>query len=400
MKLSKTKTCYFHFTRMCIILFAIFFAVSGCKKNADKPPIQNDVIDINSSDAQLKKSVKQIKDFVQINLVANNSEYPPARIDPVLINAWGLAFSPNGFAWIGAQGGHVSTVYNSEGGQVRPPVNIPSPGGAVGGNPTGVVFSGSTTDFILSNNQPARFLFVGVDGVLSGWNGAAGNNAILIKNNVATSAYTGLTLASNGGANFLYAANFRAHRIDVFDNHFNSVSMPFTDPGLPPGYSPFNIQKVDNVLFVMYAKVGANGRSEEGLGKGYVDIYNTNGVFVKRFASNGPLDAPWGITKAPATFFGKEGEDDREAEDDEHQGAILIGNFGNGHINAYRSDGKFIGELAQHKSPLVIDGLWSITFPPATATPAIDPNRLYFTAGPEEESEGLFGYIIRKPGKD
>ncbi len=399
MKLSKIKSCYFLVTRTCIILPATLFVISGCQKNKDKPQVQDD---INTTTAQLKKSVNQIKNFVQINLVANNGEYPPARIDPVLKNAWGLVFTPNGFAWISAQAGHVSTVYNGEGMQVRPPVNIPSPGGPTGGNPTGVVFSGSTTDFILPapNNQPARFLFVGVDGILSGWNGAAGNNAVLIKNNVATSAYTGLALASNGGANFLYAANFRARRIDVFDNLFNTVLMSFTDPGLPAGYSPFNIQKVDNVLFVMYAKVGPTGRSEAGMGNGFVDIYTTNGVFVKRFASNGQLNAPWGIVKAPASFFGNNDKDKVHDEDDDHQGAILIGNFGNGHINAYRSDGKFIGELAQHKSPIIIDGLWSISFPPATAIPAIDPNRLYFTAGPDEEVDGLFGYIIRRPDND
>src|SRR6185369_11150632 len=121
-----------------------------------------------------------------------------------------------GTPWVSSQLGHVSVVYDKEGAIVRPAVNIPSPGGATGGNPTGVVFSGSATDFKLSNGQPARFIFVGVDGILSGWNGAAGNNALLIKNNSATSAYTGLTLAANGGANYLYAANFRAGRIDVW----------------------------------------------------------------------------------------------------------------------------------------------------------------------------------------
>ena len=173
--------------------------------------------------------------------------------------------------------------------------------------------------------------------------------------------------------------------------------MSFTDPGLPTGYSPFNIQVVDNVLFVMYAKVGANGRSEAGLGKGYVDIYNTNGTFIKRFVSNEQLDAPWGIAKAPATFFEDAG--DHKKGDDDVQNAILIGNFGNGHINAYTSDGKFIGELAGHKSPIVIEFLWAISFAPASAT-SIDPNRLYFTAGPDEEADGLFGYIIRKTDND
>lgn len=158
MNATKTNLRYFLNNRTCIFVSAIFLVISGCQKTMDKSQLPDDI----NTDAQLKKSVKQKKNFVQINLVANNAEYPPARIDPVLINAWGLAFSPNGIAWIGAQGGHVSTVYNSEGVQVRPPVNIPSPGGPTGGNPTGVVFSSSNTDFILPapNNQPARFLFV------------------------------------------------------------------------------------------------------------------------------------------------------------------------------------------------------------------------------------------------
>jgi uncharacterized protein (TIGR03118 family) len=387
MKSSKSRISLLLFKRAGLTLAAATVIFSGCQKSMDKPG--TDPLSM-TSDA-ISKNVKQQKHFVQVNLVANNSEYPPARIDPVLVNAWGLAFSSTGVAWIGAQGGHVSTVYNSEGVQLRPPVNIPSPGGPTGGNPTGVVFSSSTTDFVLPapNNQPARFLFVGVDGVLSGWNGAAGNNAVLIKNNVATSAYTGLTLAKNAGANFLYAADFRAGKIAVFDSHFNSVSMPFTDPGLPAGYSPFNIQVVDNLLYVMYAKVGPDGRSEDGLGKGYVDIYNSDGTFVKRFVSEGQLDAPWGIAKAPATFFEDDGDDD-------HEDVLLVGNFGNGHINAYRSNGKFIGELAMKKAPIVIERLWAIAFAPSP----VDPNRLYFTAGPDNEEDGLFGYIKKDPDID
>ena len=392
MKKNKSKTWH-SLTRVGIILFTALIIFSGCQKALDKPVVQ----DVSSADAAFKNGVKQKKNFEQTNLVASNAEYNAARIDPLLVNSWGIAFSPGGTAWVNAQGGHISAVYNSEGLQVRPAVNIPSPGGPTGGNPTGIVFSGSATDFKLPapNNQPARFLFVGVDGVLSGWNGAAGNNALLIKNNVATSAYTGLALATSAGANFLYAANFRARRIDVFDKNFNAVAMPFTDPGLPAGYSPFNIQKVEDVLYVMYAKVGSNGRSEAGLGKGYVDIYSTNGMLVKRFASGAQLDAPWGVAKAPATFF----EDAEESGDDDNEPAILIGNFGNGHINAYKTDGKFMGELALHKAPLVIEGLWAITFAPTTAT-SINPNRLYFAAGPDEETHGLFGYIKKKQDVD
>jgi uncharacterized protein (TIGR03118 family) len=168
--------------------------------------------------------------------------------------------------------------------------------------------------------------------------------------------------------------------------------MPFSDPQLPSGYAPFNVQSVDDMLYVTYAKVGPDHEDEAGMGNGFVDIYTTGGSLVKRFISQGQLNSPWGIAKAPASFFGDDHNDDERM--------ILVGNFGNGRINAYKSDGKFMGELAEHPTPrhpripLVIDGLWAISFAPATAT-TIDPNRLYFTAGPNDEKDGLYGYIIK-----
>lgn len=338
----------------------------------------------NGLSANKSKVPQLLKDFTQVNLVGNNDEYNPARVDPLLVNGWGLAFSPTGIAWISAQGTGVSTVYNSEGAQVLPAVSIPSPGGATGGNPTGVVFNG-TTGFKLPNGNPARFIFDGVDGVISGWNGGAA--AIKVIDNSSTSAYTGLAIATDGGNSFLYAANFRAGKIDVFDKDWAAVNnKPFVDPNLPSGYAPFNIQAVGQQLYVMYAKVDpAKGEEEKGPGLGYVDIYNTDGSFVKRFVSNGQLNAPWGVAWAPAGFFGT---------DENAQPAILIGNFGDGHINAYGPDGNFLGQLRAHGNPIVIEGLWAISFPPATAT-SINPNRLYFAAGPDDEKDGLFGYIVK-----
>jgi uncharacterized protein (TIGR03118 family) len=375
------------FAKSIAIILVAAAIVSGCQKNP-----ANSKQDRLSADAAALKKVKSKKNFTQVNLVASSAEYSPGRIDPLLLNAWGLSWSTTGVAWVAAQAGHVSTVYSSEGLQVRPAVNIPSPGGPTGGNPTGTVFNGGA-GFILPapNSQPARFLFVGVDGVLSGWNGAAGNNAVLIKNNAATAAYTGLAIATSNGATYLYAADFGAGKIAVFDHAFNTVAMSFTDPNLPAGYSPFNIQNVGDKLYVMYAKVGSNGRDEAGMGNGYVSIFNNDGSFVKRFVSGGQLNAPWGIAQAPTGFFEDDGD---ELETSDHT-VLLVGNFGNGHINAYRNDGKFMGELALHKAPLVIKGLWALSFPPATAT-TIDPNRLYFTAGPDEESQGIFGYIQKK----
>ncbi len=341
-----------------------------------------------------------LKEFRQVNLVGNNDEYAAPHIDPALLNAWGLAFSPGGIAWIASQAGHVSTIYDNLGNTVRPPVNIPSPGGPTGGNPTGIVFNTSTVGFVLDNKLRASFLFVGVDGILSGWNSAAGNNALLIKNNVATSSYTGLAMAKWGNDDFLYAANFRTHKIDVWNSSFSPVSKSFTDPDLPSGYSPFNIQNIEGELFVTYAKVGADGRSEAGVSKGVVDIFNPDGSFVKRFAARGLLNAPWGITKAPASFFADSDASGLENPLEngirqQNQPAILVGNFGDGRINAYSLEGRFLGQLKTEHKVISIDELWALSFAPSTAT-SIDPNRLYFTAGPDEEKDGLFGYIIKE----
>ncbi|HEY9364363.1 MAG TPA: TIGR03118 family protein [Chitinophagaceae bacterium] len=364
--------------------FLLFLLVStGCQKTNDKIISEGDTLQ-----ALTKKKPKSLKDFEQVNLVGNNDEYDPAHIDPMLINGWGIAFSPNGIAWVSSQGGHISAVYNSEGELIpaRPAVAIPSPGATTGGNPTGAVFNGSE-DFKLSNGDAARFLFVGVDGIISGWNAAAVNNALVIKNNSATSAYTGVTIAMNNGVNHLYAADFRAGRIDVYDNNFNSVNFPFSDPDLPAGYSPFNIKNFGGKLYVTYAKVGPDGESAAHPGEGYIDIYNTDGTLVNHFASRGQLNAPWGIARADASFF----EDDISGLP---ATSILVGNFGDGHINVYSETGAYLGQLRKHGQPIVIEGLWEIIFAPSTSS--IDHGRLYFAAGPDDEQEGLFGYIQKQ----
>jgi hypothetical protein len=270
-----------------------------------------------------------------------------------------------------------------------------------GGHPTGIVFNGSS-GFRLPNGNPARFIFVGDDGVISAWNG--GNVAIKVKDNSANSAYTGLAIAADGSDSFIYAANFRAARIDIYDTAWAEVTgKPFTDNSLPPGYAPFNIQNVDGKLFVMYAKVdAADGEEEKGRGLGFVDVYRPNGQLIKRFVSGGKLNAPWGVAMAPTAFWANAEWDD---EDDDHgktmekkhhdiTSVILIGNFGDGRINAYDQDGEFIGALRSKGQPIVVDGLWAISFAPATAT-TIDPNWLFFAAGPADEEHGIFGYIKR-----
>ena len=348
-----------------------------------------------------KNDLKRLKNYDQVNLVANNGNYNAAHIDPAQINAWGLAWSPTGIAWVNSQAGHVSALYDAEGVSPRAAVGIPSPGGPRTGNPTGIVFNGSA-DFVLSNGAAARFLFVNLDGVLSGWNGAAGNDAILLKDNSAASVYTGMAIGVSNGANYIYASDFRSGKIDVWDKTFTPVDMAFKDPWLPKGYSPFNIQAVGEWLYVLYAKVGADGRDEKGIGNGVVSIFKTDGSFVSRFATRDLLNSPWGVTSAPASFFEDEESDDSGKYGDSFKTGhhsdttmILVGNFGDGKINAYTTRGEFVGQLRSHGRPVAIDGLWAIGFAPATAT-AIDPNRLYFTAGPAAEADGLFGYLGKK----
>jgi len=268
----------------------------------------------------------------------------------------------------------------------------------MGGAPSGIVFNGST-GFKLTNNNPARFIFVGTDGVISGWNG--GNKAERIKNNSASASYTGLAIAANGGKNYIYAANFRKAMIEVYDSMFNWVGMSFKDPGLPSGYSPFNIQAIDKWLFVMYAQQDPSSPDDElhGAGKGFVDIFSTDGSFVSRFISKGALNAPWGIAMAPAAFFDdmKDMKNENEGNDKDknmkNTQIILVGNFGDGRINAYNMAGVFLKALQTHNKTLVIEGLWAIAFPPTTSTNGVDPNALYFTAGPDDEKDGLYGYI-------
>ena len=325
---------------------------------------------------------KDLGSLNQVNLVANEASYGAKRIDTNLLNGWGISFGASGVPWVSSPGAGVSVVYDREGLQALPPVKIPSPAGSTGGLPTGTVSNSSSTDFILSNGQAARFLFVGLDGVISGWNG--GGNALLIKNNVGQAVYTGLALASDNGQNFLYAANALKGTIDVFDRTFNAVTTkPFIDPYLPPGYVPFNIHLVGDKLYVAYTKVGPDGRALKQVGNGVVNVFSTAGVLLKRFADGDKLNAPWGVAFATSGFFpGKDA-----------QPTILIGNFGDGKINAYTPDGKFIDQLKVNNKTVVIEGLWEISFPPATST--IDPNRLYFAAGPDDEKDGLFGYLVK-----
>jgi len=359
---------------------------------------------------------KDLRDFTVVNLVANDAEYHPLQpIDPTLINGFGIAWSNGnpGVAWVNSVGGHVSELYRGDGTAPRGPVSIPSPtDDSTGGFPCGIVNS-SGKGFTLPNGGKAAFLFSGFDGVISGWNG--GNNALRVKAPAGAS-YTGLAIGASGGRNFIYAANFRQRKIDVWDTTFSRITtMAFKDPTLPFGFSPYNIQAVGDYLFVMYSKLDTVvnvGHGVNGLGLGFVSVFSMDGTFVKRFASRGSLNNPWGVTMAPGSFLedkdmGDDGGDghggyesksiisNNHGKHDPKDPVILVGNFGDGHVNVFGQDGQYLGQLlGGHKKPLEIEGLWALSFPPSTA--GIDPARLYFSAGPDNENHGVFGYLIKQ----
>ena len=319
--------------------------------------------------------------YNEVKLVADDASLGATTVDANLVNPWGLAFSAGGTLWVSNNASHTSTLYNGAGVKLALVVTIPRSGAATGGSPTGQVFN-PTTDFSINGGNKASFIFSNEDGTIAGWN--TGPTAVIVADRSTNGAvYKGLALASNAGANFLYAANFKARQVDVFDRTFKYVSS-FTDPSIPAGYAPFGIQTINGQLWVTFAKQKGpdNEDDQPGIGNGFVDIFNTDGTMVKRFASNGKLNSPWAVVLAPAGWGSAAGN-------------ILIGNFGDGTIGAYdATTGAFRGFLNDaNKAPVSIPGLWDLKFGVGTA-PATS---LYFSAGPNGETHGLIGTLTPIP---
>jgi uncharacterized protein (TIGR03118 family) len=241
--------------------------------------------------------------------------------------------------------------------------------------------------FQLSNGSNATFLFATEQGTIAAWNGAASTTALTPVSGDPGSSYKGLAISGSGSTARLYAANFALGRVDVFDGSFARVTTPgaFIDPTLPAGYAPFNVQNIGGSIVVTYAiRNPLTGDDVSGAGNGIVDVYGVNGTLLRRLASNGALDSPWGLALAPAGFgpFGS---------------SLLIGNFGDGTINAYDFfTGAMRGTITGPDGmPLVNDGLWGLAF--GNGNPTFDPNSLYLTAGLNDEADGLFAQITATP---
>src|SRR6266850_2903731 len=331
--------------------------------------------------------------YTQHNLVSDGV-VPADLVDTDVVNAWGLVSGPTTPWWIADNGTGRTTLYNVGTGAIQATFTVPGAGGHQS-TPTGVVFNGGT-GFVVTNSagtSSARFIFAAEDGTLSGFRGAP--IVIAVDHSASGAVYKGLAIASTTTGDFLYATNFHAGTVDVFNSTFYPVTMPpgaFTDPDLPPGYAPFGIRNIGDTIYVTFALQDAAKHDDvPGEGHGFVDAFDTAGHLLRRVASKGQLNSPWGLALAPGDFGFFSGD-------------LLVGNFGNGRIHAF-DPAKFNGQGEfQHRGPLhsadgppiAIDGLWAIAFGSGAAANG-PTNTLFFTAGPDGEQHGLFGTLVVAP---
>jgi uncharacterized protein (TIGR03118 family) len=372
--------------------------------------------------------------FIETDLVANKSpltdsngiSHTPAHVDPNLLNAWGLTASSTSPFWVSDNNAGVSTLYNAAGVARSLVVSIPAPTIPATplnnkGAPTGVVFNiaQSSGAFPISGfdknghavSAPAQFVFATEDGTILGWNSSVfapgdpnttppSTHAIIaVDNSPSAAVYKGLAIATDAvGTTRLYATNFRAGTVDVFNANFMPATPPgaFTDPQLPRGYAPFNIVPIGSPsgsasaaqFVVTYAVQNAQKHDDvAGMSHGIVNTFDLGGESLHRLIQHGQLNSPWGVALAPASFG-------------ELANRLLIGNFGNGHIDAYNpTTGEFVDKMRDsHGQAIVIDGLWSLRVGSSTAGSSnFGPNTVFFTAGPNGEQDGLFGAITSSP---
>jgi uncharacterized protein (TIGR03118 family) len=316
-------------------------------------------------------------------LVSDSAATPAPGTDAKLVNGWGLSAGPTTPWWASNNGTNTSTLYSGVGAKAALTVTV-------AGGPTGTVFNGKSTDFVVSQNSKsgaARFLFATEAGTVLGWSPTVnGTTAIAGADRSAAGAvYKGLAVANDR----LFASDFHNGRVDVFDSSFKLITTPggFKDAKVPTGFAPFGIQALGSDIFVTFAKQDAAAKDDVPVpGQAYVDEFTTEGQLVARVVNSGkknaPLNAPWGLALAPADFSVFSND-------------LLVGNFGNGRISAYTKRGAtwvFKGQLRHaNGSPIEIDGLWAIAFGNGSA--AGPTNSLYFLAGPSDEAHGLFGSV-------
>ncbi len=341
--------------------------------------------------------------YSRTELVANVAGGTATTVDPQLENPWGLVIAPGAPAWLANNGTQTSTLYDGLGhpqpqaGAGELVVTLPPGTGGVAFDPTGMVFNAGASDFVISaagKSGPASFIYAGESGAIAGWSSSVSPTAaVTAYADTQGAVYKGLALATYQGKAYLYATDFHNAKVDVFDSTFtkqpvSSSSFTFQDPGIPAGYAPFGIQALPTgsagavQIYVTYAQQAApqNHDQVSGAGLGFVDVYDTNGQLIKQLVANGVLNAPWGLALAPADFGAL-------------SGALLVGNFGDGTINAFdAASGAMIGTVRDASgNAFQISGLWGLAFGnDALSQPH---NTLFYTAGPNQEMGGLYGRI-------
>ncbi len=325
--------------------------------------------------------------FKQTNLVSDGA-VPAKIIDPNLVNPWGIAESATSPFWLSDNGTGLATLYSVTGvnnvAKVGLTVTIPPAFGPPPSGPSGQVFNG-TSGFKLSDGSKANFLFDSEDGAISGWNPGVpgGTNALIAVNNSASGAvYKGLAI--DNADSTLFAANFNSGEVEMYNSSFGLMDT-FTDPTLPAGYAPFDVAVIDGELYVTFALQDAAKHDDvAGPGHGFVDVFNLDGSFDKRLISQGNLNSPWGLQIAPSSFGSFAGD-------------LLVGNFGDGTIDAYNATtGAFIGALlGLDHDPLSITDLWGLSV--GNGGNGGSASALYFTAGLVDEGDGLFGSLVAVP---
>lgn len=324
------------------------------------------------------------------NLVSDGS-VAAAHTDPHLKNTWGVAFNPFGFVWVNNNHDGSSTLYDGNGVPQSLVVSVPPASGSGIGSPTGIVYNGSA-DFNVSNGSltgPSRFIFASEDGMISGWapnvDGTHALRAVVTPGAI----YKGIAIAGNGSGNLLYATDFHNGRVDVFDRAFAPVASAggFKDPALPPRFAPFGIQNINGNLYVTYAKRDAEGEDDvAGRGLGFVNVFDADGRLLRRVAAVKGLNAPWGVALAPANFGS-------------FSNRLLVANFGDGTISGFDvKSGEFVGRLRDGEGRVLkVPGLWGIQF--GNGLLSQPSNTLFFAAGPNDETGGVYGSVTVQAGE-
>jgi uncharacterized protein (TIGR03118 family) len=334
------------------------------------------------------------RSFYSVHGLVSDGTKPADHGDASLRNPWGIAFNPNGVVWVADNHTNTSTLYDGTGTKTSlgsfPEVHLPA--GTNGpASPTGIAFN-SSSDFAITANgttAAAAFIFVGENGTVMGWSPQIdlGDAFVAYDDKGGGAIYKGLAIAQNGQGNFLYATDLHNGKVDVFDATFKRVTLSgsFKDPEVPRGFAPFGIKNILGNLYVTFARQDANRDDDvAGAGLGLVDVFDANGNLIRRIEARGVLNAPWGLALAPADFG-------------EFSNRLLVGNFGDGTIDSFDiATGAFLGQLrANNGSALKVANLWGLSF--GNGLEHQPTNSLFFTSGPNNEEDGLYGRIDVAP---